>query len=206
MTKRTELLIATNNQGKLKEIRAILKDLEVELVSPADLDLELEVEEDGLTYAENAIKKALAFSQASGLTSLADDSGLEVDALGGKPGLHSNRFGPASEGGLGRTDASRRAYLLQQLNGKPRPWTAKFRATVAIASPDRSVQLVEGICPGQIIPEERGTGGFGYDPIFLLDRLDKTMAELDIEEKNRLSHRGRAVRKAMPILIEILED
>lgn len=217
MTKKPELLIATNNQGKLKEIRAILKDLNVELVSPADLDLELEVEEDGLTYAENAIKKALAFSQASGLTSLADDSGLEVDALEGKPGLHSNRFGPpialpplssktgGDGGGLGRTDASRRAYLLQQLNGKPRPWTAKFRATVAIASPDRSVQLVEGICPGQIISKERGTGGFGYDPIFLLDGLDKTMAELDMEEKNRLSHRGQAVRGATPILIELLK-
>lgn len=202
MTEKTKLLIATNNQGKLKEIRAILKDLDVELVSPADLGLELEVEENGQTYAENAARKALAFSQASGLTSLADDSGLEVDALGGKPGLHSNRFGPALE--EGRTDASRRAYLLEQLAGKPRPWAAKFRATVAIASPGRSVQLIEGICPGQIIPEERGSGGFGYDPTFLLDGLEKTMAELDMEEKNRLSHRGQAVRGAIPVLIDLL--
>ena len=200
-----KLLVATNNKGKLKEIRAILKALDVQLVSPADIGLELEVEEDGQTYAENAAKKALAFSQASGLTSLADDSGLEVDAVEGKPGLYSNRFGPPiAGGGLGRTDASRRAYLLGQLSGKPRPWTARFRATVAIASPGQSVQLVEGICPGQIIPEERGAGGFGYDPIFLLDGLNKTMAELGMEEKNRLSHRGQAVREAIPILIELL--
>jgi XTP/dITP diphosphohydrolase len=202
MTKRTKLLIATNNKGKLKEIRAILKNLEFELVSPADLGLELEIVEDGQTYAENATKKALAFSQASGLTSLADDSGLEVDALGGKPGLHSNRFGPALE--EERTDASRRAYLLEQLAGKPRPWAAKFRATVAIVSQERGVQLVEGICPGQIIPEERGSGGFGYDPIFLLDGSDNTMAELGMEEKNRLSHRGQAVRGAIPVLIDLL--
>jgi XTP/dITP diphosphohydrolase len=199
----SQLLIATNNKGKFKEIQAILKDLDIQLLSPADLGLELDVEEDGQTYAENATKKALAFSQASGLISLADDSGLEVEGLGGKPGLHSNRFGPSLGRALGRTDASRRAYLIDQLEGKPRPWTARFRATVAIAGTGRSVQLVEGICPGRIIPQERGTSGFGYDPIFLLEGLDKTMAELDMEEKNRLSHRGQAVRKAIPILKEI---
>lgn len=196
-----KLLIATNNNGKLKEIRAILGDLDLELVSPADLGLELEVEEDGQTYAENAAKKALAFSRVSGLTSLADDSGLEVDALGGRPGLHSNRFGPQPS-----TEASRRAYLLGKLNGEPRPWAARFRATVAIASPEGGVQLVEGICPGQIVPEERGTGGFGYDPIFLVEGSDKTMAELDMEEKNRLSHRGRALQNAIPFLIELLKS
>jgi XTP/dITP diphosphohydrolase len=201
MKQNPNLLIATNNQGKLREIRAILGDLAIELVSPADLDLELEVEEDGLTYAENATKKALAFSQAIGLTALADDSGLEVDALGGRPGLHSNRFGPQPS-----TDASRRAFLLQKLDGIPRPWTARFRATVAIASPGRGVMTVEGICPGEIVPEERGEGGFGYDPIFLLEGLEKTMAELEMEEKNRLSHRGRAVRKAIPVLIELFEN
>jgi XTP/dITP diphosphohydrolase len=209
-----KLLIATNNQGKLKEIRAILGDLEIELLSPADLDLELEVKEDGQTYAENATKKALAFSQASGLISMADDSGLEVDALDGAPGLHSKRYGPPhtlppfseKKGGAGGglTDADRRAHLLKNLNGKPRPWAARFRATMAIASSGRNVKLVEGICPGEIIPEERGTGGFGYDPIFLLEGSEKTMAELDMEEKNRLSHRGQAVRGAIPILIEML--
>jgi XTP/dITP diphosphohydrolase len=197
------LLIATNNKGKLKEIRAILGGLDIQLLSPTDLGLELEVEEDGQTYAENAIKKAQAFSQASGLPSLADDSGLEVDALGGKPGLHSNRFGPHLEGEMGRTDASRRAYLLEQLDGTPRPWVARFWATVAIAGPGKSVKLVEGICPGEIIPEERGTGGFGYDPIFKLKGLNQTMAESEMDEKNRLSHRGRAIRGAIPILIEL---
>jgi XTP/dITP diphosphohydrolase len=196
-----KLLIATNNKGKVREIQAILQDLDLDLILPTDLGLELEVEEDGQTYAENAIKKALAFSTASGLTALADDSGLEVDALGGRPGLHSNRFGPQPS-----TDASRRAYLLQNLSGVPRPWAARFRATVAIASPERGVEMVEANCPGEIVPEERGQGGFGYDPIFQLESSDKTMAELEMDEKNRLSHRGQAVRKAIPVLIELFSN
>jgi len=195
-----KLLIATNNAGKLKEIRAILGDLQVELLSLVDLGLDLDVEEDGQTYFENATKKALAFSQASGLTALADDSGLEVDALDGAPGLHSARYSTLPDA----TDADRRATLLLNLSRKPRPWRARFRATVAIASPGRSVQLVEGTCPGEIIPTERGTGGFGYDPIFLVENLNKTMAELEMEEKNRLSHRGQAVRNAIPLLHELL--
>lgn len=193
------LLIATNNKGKLKEIQAILRDLDIKLLSPAELGLELDVVEDGQTYAENAGKKALAFSRVSGLTSLADDSGLEVDALDGAPGLYSARYSTLPNA----TDADRRATLLLNLSRKPCPWAARFRATVAIASPGRSVQLVEAACPGQIILEERGTGGFGYDPIFLLEGLGKTMAELDMEEKNRLSHRGQAVRKAIPVLKEL---
>jgi XTP/dITP diphosphohydrolase len=199
MKRKSKLLIATNNKGKAKEFQAILQNLDIELVLPADIGLELDVEEDGQTYAENAIKKALAFSQASGLTALADDTGLEVKALGGKPGLHSNRFGPEPY-----TDESRRAYLLQELSLKPRPWAARFRATVAVASPERGVKLVEEICPGEIIPDERGQGGFGYDPVFLLQGLDKTMAELEMDEKNRLSHRGLAVREAFPVLRDFL--
>jgi XTP/dITP diphosphohydrolase len=195
-----KLLIATNNKGKLKEIQAILGVLDLELLSPADLGLELEVEEDGQTYAENATKKALAFSKASGLTSLADDSGLEVDALGGAPGLHSARYSTLPNA----TDADRRATLLLNSSRYPRPWTARFRATVAIASPGRSVKLAEGICPGEIIPEERGKGGFGYDPIFLVEGTNQTMAELEMDEKNRLSHRGQALRNAIPFLIELL--
>ena len=199
MNNKPRLLIATNNKGKVKEIKAVLQSLEIELILPADIGLELDVEEDGQTYAENATKKALAFSHASGLMALADDTGLEVEALDGKPGLHSNRFGPEPY-----TDENRRAYLLQELSGKPRPWAARFRATVAVASPERGVKLAEGICPGEIIPKERGTGGFGYDPIFLLEGLNETMAELEMDEKNRLSHRGQALRKIIPILIEIL--
>jgi XTP/dITP diphosphohydrolase len=194
-----KLLLATNNQGKLRELRAILADLRIELVTPADIRLELDVREDGSTYAENAAKKAVAFQRASGLTCLADDSGLEVDTLDGAPGLYSARYSSK----LGASDADRRAYLLQNLGGKLRPWMARFRATVAIASSDGSVQIVEGTCPGEIVPEERGTGGFGYDPIFLLPELGLTMAELSEETKNRLSHRARAVQAAKPILMKL---
>lgn len=200
MTQKPKLLIATNNQGKLKEIRAILQDLEFELVSPADLGLELEVEEDGQTYAENATKKALAFSQASGLNVLADDSGLEVDALDGAPGLHSARYSTLPNA----SDADRRATLLLNLSRYPRPWTARFRATVAFARPGSGVILAEGTCPGEIILEERGTGGFGYDPIFLVTGTNQTMAELEMDEKNRLSHRGQALWNAIPSLVELL--
>ncbi|MEW6093314.1 MAG: RdgB/HAM1 family non-canonical purine NTP pyrophosphatase [Chloroflexota bacterium] len=192
------LLIATNNPGKALEIKDLLAGLGLTLLTPADLGLNLDVPEDGLTYAENAARKAVAFAEASGLPSLADDSGLEVDALGGKPGLHSNRFGPQPA-----TDATRRRYLLEQLQDKPRPWRARFRATVAVAAPGREVKIVAGECEGEIVPEERGENGFGYDPIFLFPDLSRTMAELGLEEKNRLSHRARAVLKCIPILEEI---
>ena len=194
------LLIATNNKGKVKELRDLLKDTGIELVTPADINLNLDVIEDGHTYAENATKKAIAFAQASDMISLADDSGLEVDALDGAPGLYSARYSPKP----GASDADRRAYLLVNLKNKPRPWLAHFHATIAIATVEKTVQLAEGNCYGEIIHEERGTGGFGYDPIFLFPELGKTMAELDMEQKNRLSHRARAVMNAIPILEKLL--
>lgn len=197
----TKLLIATNNKGKVKELQDLLKGLDIELLTPADINLKLEVEEDGANYAENASKKARAFAQASGLVSLADDSGLEVDALGGAPGLHSARYHPKP----GANDADRRAYMLENLTDKPHPWTAHFHATIAIAVPGEDIHLVEGNCHGEIIPEERGAGGFGYDPIFLLPNLNKTMAELEMDEKNRLSHRARAVMNAIPVLKRLFE-
>ncbi len=193
-----KLLIATNNQGKVKELQDLLKDTGIELVTPAQINLDFEVIEDGRTYAENATKKALAFAAASGLISLADDSGLEVDMLGGAPGLYSARYG--SSNGEKLSDKDRRAYLIQNLQDKPRPWTARFHATIAIAVPNGETHLTEGFCEGEIIPEERGTGGFGYDPIFLLSDLGKTMAELSMDEKNRLSHRARAVINAKGVL------
>jgi XTP/dITP diphosphohydrolase len=193
-----KLLIATNNKGKVEELQDLFKDMDVELVTPAQIGLDLNVAEDGHTYAENATRKAVAFARASRLVSLADDSGLEVDALDGAPGLYSARYG--STDGEKLSDAERRKYLLTKLQDKPRPWTAHFHATIAIAIPDDEVHLTEGICPGEIIPEERGTGGFGYDPIFLLPELGKTMAELPMDEKNRLSHRARAVMNAKGIL------
>ena len=190
------LLIATTNRGKLAEIHDLLRGLAAELITPDVLGLELHVNEDGATYVENAQKKAIAFSRLSGLITLADDSGLEVDALGGEPGPYSARYLGEGTG----TDADRRAYLLQKLAGKPRPWTARFRAAIAIAAPDQDIHWEEGDCAGEIIPEERGTGGFGYDRIFLVAGAARTMAELDMEEKNRLSHRARALMKARPVL------
>jgi len=194
-----KLLIATNNKGKVKELHDLLKDTGIELITPSEIHLELEVLEDGKTYAENATKKAIAFAKASGLVSLADDSGLEVEALDGAPGLYSARYSPNP----GATDADRRAYLLQNLQDKPRPWTARFHATIAIAIPNGETYLAEGICEGEILHANRGTGGFGYDPIFLLPEMGKTMAELSMDEKNRLSHRARAVINAKPILATI---
>ena len=191
-----KLLIATNNKGKVKELQELLQGLEAELVTPADIHLTLDVEEDGRDYAENAAKKAIAFARASGLISLADDSGLEVDALDGAPGLYSARYHPKP----GATDADRRAYMRENLQGKPQPWTARFHATIAIAIPEGELHVVEGNCHGEIIPEERGSNGFGYDPIFYIPEMNQTMAELDMEQKNRLSHRGLAAMKAIPVL------
>ena len=201
--KGSSLLIATNNKGKIKELQALLKDTGVELVTPAQINLDLDVMEDGQTYAENATKKAIAFAQGSGLISLADDSGLEVDALDGAPGLYSARYG--SKDGQKLSDAERRAFLIRNLQDKPRPWSARFHATIAVAVPNGETHLAEGFCEGEIIPEERGIGGFGYDPVFLLSELGKTMAELSMEEKNRLSHRARAVMNAKEILAQILK-
>ena len=195
---RPPLLIATNNQGKIRELHELLDDTGIKLVTPSQINLDLDVIEDGLTYAENATKKAIAFARASGLISLADDSGLEVDALNGEPGLYSARYG--STNGEKLSDAGRRAFLIRNLEGIPHPWTARFHATIAIAIPNNETRLAEGWCEGEIILEERGTGGFGYDPIFLLPELGKTMAELSMDEKNRLSHRARAVMNAKPIL------
>jgi XTP/dITP diphosphohydrolase len=192
------LLLATNNKGKVAEIKALLDRTGLILLTPAELGLALDIPEDGQTYAENASKKAAAYSQASGMIALADDSGLEVDALDGQPGMHSHRFCPLPNA----TDADRRKYLLEKLQGSRRPWTARFRATVAVALPSGEVRLATGECEGEIIPEERGTNGFGYDPIFFIPELGRTMAELEMDEKNRLSHRARAVQNAFPILKE----
>ena len=203
----TPILIATQNLGKVAEILSLLEecDLHLELITPDQLGLKLDVVEDGQTYGENAARKALAFCRASGLIALADDSGLEVDALGGQPGLHSARFSPPLGAEPWKTpppggDAKRRAWLLYNLRLLPRPWTASFHSTVALAHPDGRLEFAEGRCPGEIIPEERGQNGFGYDAIFLLPELGLTMAEMSMAQKNQLSHRARAVWAAAPIL------
>lgn len=193
------LLIATHNTGKQVEIKNILQSLPVALITPIDAGLELDVQEIGSTYQENASLKALAFAEASGCISLADDSGLEVQVLDGAPGIYSARFSPKP----GATDADRRNYLLEKLRDYARPWKARFYCQVAIATPQGAIYFSEGGCQGEIIPEERGTGGFGYDPIFFLPELQCTMAELNPHQKNEYSHRGQAVRASIPIL-EIL--
>lgn len=197
----TKLLLASNNKGKQTEILALLDGLDIELLLPADLGLKLEVEEDGRTYAENAALKASAFAEASGLPTLGDDSGLEVDALGGEPGLHSARFSPIP----GASDADRRRLLIERLQGKARPWTARFRCVVALARPHMSeLQYASGTCEGEILEQEHGVNGFGYDPIFYIPELGRTMAELTMDEKNEVSHRARAVKAAIPLLRSIL--
>lgn len=196
-----QLLLATENKGKIREITDLLQDLDIELITPDMLHLNLEVEENGQTYEENAASKALAFAQSSGLLSLADDSGLEVDALSGAPGVHSHRFSPLP----GATDADRRVYLLQKLSGLPRPWTARFHCTVTLAAPTGETRSTTGTCPGEIIPEERGQNGFGYDPVFYLPEKGQTMAELSMEDKNHLSHRAKAILAARPLIQQWLE-
>lgn len=186
-----KLLLATNNRGKIREFSEILADLEAVLLSPADLGLNLEVAETGTTYAENASLKATAFAQASGLVSIADDSGLEVEALLNAPGLYSARYG-----GPGLNDADRRHKLMQELSHLPAPRRARFVCFLAIARPNGEAKISEGMCEGEIILEERGLNGFGYDPIFYLPEYQSTMAELPSRIKNQISHRGRAIQAA----------
>lgn len=185
-----KILIATNNAGKLIEITDLLKDFPLHLITPKDMGLDLDVDETGSTYEANARLKAAAFAKASGLAALADDTGLEVDALGGAPGLHSKRYARQP----GATDADRRKLLIRNLAQFPQPWLAHFKCCVVLALPDGSMQIAHGACSGEIIPEERGMQGFGYDSIFLFRELGQTMGELDLAVKNRISHRTRAVQ------------
>ncbi len=196
-----ELLIATNNSGKQVEIQDILGDLEIRLLTPKQLGITLDVEENGQTYAENALLKAHAFFKTSQLLTLADDSGLEVDALEGQPGLHSARFSLKP----GASDADRRTLLLQKLTAHSRPWTARFRCVVALVGPGDFEFITQGACSGEIIPQERGENGFGYDPIFFLPGLNCSMAELPMQRKNTLSHRALALIALRPWLLEWLQ-
>ncbi len=195
-----QLLLATNNLHKATELRVILGGCGWELRTPVELGLALDVEESGGTYAENAALKALAFARASGLPALADDSGLEVDALNGEPGVHAARFaGPEA------TDADRRRLLLKRLQGVPREQrTARFRTVIAIGTPEGDVAFSEGVLEGRIADGERGEGGFGYDPIFEIHESGRTLAELTPEEKNAISHRALAGQGARRLLTERL--
>jgi XTP/dITP diphosphohydrolase len=192
------LLIATTNRGKRDEISDLLSSLELELVFPDQLAQKLEVEESGDTSAQNALLKARAYALKFALPALADDTGLEVDALDGNPGLHSARYLNVA----GATDADRRRKLIANLTGKPRPWIAHFICVVALVLPTGEEYLVSGAVHGEILPKERGEGGFGYDRLFWIPEATKTMAELGMAEKNAISHRARAVQAMIPYLIE----
>jgi XTP/dITP diphosphohydrolase len=196
-----KLLIATHSRGKLIEYQQILADLPFELVTLDDGGIRDDVEETGTTFAENARLKATAFTRQSGLLTLADDSGLEVDALGGEPGVFSKRYA-----GEGKSDAERIVFLLDKLRDVPQgKRSARFRCAIAIASSDGKLRETDGTCEGEIIFAPRGTNGFGYDPIFYFPARGVTMAELPSEEKNRVSHRAHAAIHARKILSKMVE-
>ena len=194
-----KLLIATHNPGKVREYQELLAGLPLELTCPAQEGLDIEVAETGESFAENARLKAAAYARASGLVTLADDSGLEVDALGGEPGIHSARYA-----GTGASDEDRYQLLLAKLQEVP--WeerTARFRCVIAVATPDGQFHTAEGTCEGIIAFEPKGEHGFGYDPVFYFEEYGKTMAELPPETKNKISHRARAAQGARGWMLEV---
>lgn len=196
----SRLLVATHNPGKMREYRELLSPLEAEICFPGDVGLQLDIREDGATYAQNARKKATSYACATGLLTIADDSGLEVDALEGAPGIHSARYVSGSDG-------DRVQALLVDLRGlAPDERTARFRCVLAIVSCDGELYEAEGVCEGMIASEPVGEGGFGYDPVFYLPQYGLTMAQLSRETKNRISHRARAVQAALPTLGRLLEE
>lgn len=191
-----KLVLATNNQGKVKELTEMLKPLGFHVISIGEYPGFIEVEEDGETFAANAIKKAKAASEFTGELALADDSGLEVDALDGAPGVHSARFA-----GEPKDDAANNAKLLRQLADiPPEKRTARFRCVIAIAEPNGKTQTTDGTCEGLILRELKGAGGFGYDPLFYVPEYKQTFAELNLENKNSISHRGKALKRVMELL------
>jgi XTP/dITP diphosphohydrolase len=193
-----KLLLGTNNHGKVREYVMLLQNLPFTLVTPAEQGITTTVSEVGESLEENARLKATALAAQSQLLTLADDSGLEVDALGGEPGRLSARYA-----GEGASDRDRINYLLARLKGVPWPErSAYFRCVIAVATPDGMIELCSGKCQGFIACEPRGEEGFGYDPIFYLPELDKTMAELPLEIKNQVSHRGEAAGKARELLMK----
>lgn len=198
------IVLATTNIGKLTELRALLSDLPIELLSMGEVLPELlNVPENGATFEDNAVSKAKAVCAATRMYSLADDSGLEVDALGGRPGVRSARFAHERA-----TDAENNATLLRELEDiEESARTARFRCVLALASPwdPASVRVVEGACEGSIARAPRGSAGFGYDPLFVVQgQRGRAMAELSEAEKNEVSHRGRGVRALRPLLVELI--
>ena len=184
----TKFVLASHNPGKLKEMSAILEDLGVEVVLPSQVGVDAEVEETGETFEANALLKAKAVCQAAGLPAIADDSGLCVDALGGAPGVYTARYG-----GEGLDDRGRTALLLENMRGQTTR-AAHFTCAIACVFPNGDTLSAEGRCDGTIAFAPMGEGGFGYDPVFFVPELAKTFSQLMAEEKNEISHRGRALR------------
>ncbi len=191
-----EIIIATKNPGKLREIQSILKGLPLRLFGLNHFKNIPDVEEDGKSFSENGLKKARFYSKFFGKIAIADDSGLEVDALGGRPGIYSALYA-----GIRVSDHENRKKLLKELEGVPSSKRgAKFKCAIAMVWPDGREVVTEGDCRGRIGFNEIGKNGFGYDPIFFLPRFGKTMAQLSLKEKNRISHRGKALRKLRKVL------
>jgi len=194
-----KLLLATSNPGKIREYRSLLSGLDYQITTLAELRITKNVTESGNNYEQNARLKAVTYAKLSQLLTLADDSGLEVDALNGEPGVKSARFA-----GEAATDADRVRFLLAKLNGTP--WeqrTAHFKCVIVIATPEGHVKVCYGECHGMIALEAKGENGFGYDPIFFIPEIGKTLAELPSEIKNQISHRARATQKARQVLQQL---
>jgi len=200
-----KILVATTNPGKIAELRAML-DLDIEWLGLSDFGDIDEIEEDGATFAENACKKALGYAKAAGLWTIADDSGLVVDALGGAPGVKSARFSGEKDNDRTLLDHKNMAKVLKLLEdvSKERR-TARFVCHLCLASPERILIETDGTLEGLIAESQIGKNGFGYDPIFFVPHLNKTVAQLTRDEKNAISHRGNAIRKLKPLLDELLK-
>lgn len=203
-----DLIVATKNKGKIKEIQEVLEGLNIRVLSPDDLGLEIDVKEDGKTYIENAVKKAVEAAKRAGKIALADDSGLEIDALKGRPGINSSRFA-----GDDADDRKRNLKILEMMKNVPYGKRgARFRCAVAIASStfanggQEGLYTCEGVCEGEISEDIRGNRGFGYDPIFVIPEYGKTFGELGAEVKNKISHRAKALERAKEILANFKRD
>jgi XTP/dITP diphosphohydrolase len=202
---RRKILVASTNPGKLKELQEML-GRDIEWVGLADFPNIPEIEEDGKTFAENARKKALGYAKETGLWTLADDSGLVVDALGGQPGVKSARFSGDKDKNRGLLDHKNMAKVLDLLKDVPKEKrSARFVCCLCLASPEKVLVETEGKLEGVITNRQAGENGFGYDPVFYVPKLNKTVAQLTNEEKNETSHRGNAIRKLKPLLNKLLE-
>jgi XTP/dITP diphosphohydrolase len=198
--KRNKLLLATNNLGKVREMVELLKGVPFEITTPAAEGISLDVEETGSTFEENAILKAKAFSKKSGLLSLADDSGLQVYSLDLEPGVLSARYA-----GEHASDKEKVRHLLHKMKNIERDRRqARFCCVMAMSNPEAGVEIFDGVCEGMISEEPKGSSGFGYDPVFYIPSVGKHMAELSMNEKNSLSHRGIAAQKVLSYLVKMV--